>query len=85
MRTNQLTRGYSRRVMYVENKTANIDGVEARIGWVSFSKAGRTVYYRGRSLESLKGGGISGNYIDPETGDEYWVSGIKREGSNIHP
>lgn len=81
---NQLTRGQKRRVMYVENKDGTIDGVEARIGWVTFSKTGRTVYYRGRELQRAKGGGIRGNFFDTETGEEYWISGIKTRGSNAH-
>ena len=84
MKTNQLTKGEARRVMYVENKDGDIDGAVARIGWVEFSKSGRTVYYRGRSLKRAKGGGIRGNHIDESTGDEYWVSGVKKEGSNVH-
>lgn len=84
MRTNQLTRGEKRRVMYVENKDGQIDGTQARIGWVTFSQSGRTVYYRGRSLKRAKGGGISGNFFDVANGQEYWISGIKKNGSNIH-
>lgn len=74
MRT-QLNRGLSRRLMYVENKSGDIDGVRGRIGWVTFSKTGQTVYYSGLELGKIKGGGISGNFFDPATGDEYWVSG----------
>ena len=70
--------------MYVENKEGDLDGADARIGWVSFSKTGRTIYYRGRSLKRLKGGGVSGNYYDEETGEEYWVSGVKKNGRDAH-
>ena len=84
MKTNQLNQGQERRVMYVENKDGEIDGVSARIGWVTFSKSGRTVYYRGRELIRAKGGGIRGNFIDCANRDEYWISGIKQEGSNTH-
>ncbi len=82
MRT-QLTKGARRRVMYVENKNGLIDGVQGRIGWVSFSKTGQTVHYQGRTLQ--KGNGVSGNSFDVESGEEYWVSGVKRRGSNAHP
>ncbi len=82
MRT-QLTKGPRRRVMYVESKGGSIDGVQGRIGWVSFSKTGQTVYYRGRTLQ--RGGGVSGNFFDVESGEEYWVSGVKQRGSNTHP
>ena len=84
MKNNQLTKGENRRVMYVENKDGDIDGVSARIGWVEFSKSGLSVYYRGHTLKRSKGGGISGNHYDEETGEEYWVSGIKKRGSNSH-
>ena len=84
MKSNQLTKGESRRVMYVENKDGVIDGIAARIGWVEFSKSGKTVYYRGRVLRRAVGGGIRGNHFDDETGEEYWISGIKKRGSNTH-
>ena len=79
----QLTRGLRRRLMYVENKGGTIDGVDARIGWVTFSKTGQTVYYRGREL--AKANGISGNFMDVATFEEYWISGVKKRGSNVHP
>ncbi len=84
MKTNQLNRGEKRRVMYVENKDGEIHGVAGRIGWVSFSQTGRTVYYRDKQLQRSKGQGIRGNYFDVETGEEYWISGIKARGSNAH-
>ena len=81
---NQLTRGLNRRLMYIENKGGDIDGIAARIGWVEFSKTGRTVYYRGRELLSIGGRGIRGNFLDATTREEYWISGVKRRGSNTH-
>ncbi|MGO9741791.1 MAG: hypothetical protein ACLPN5_09840 [Roseiarcus sp.] len=80
----QLTRGAARRLMYIENKDGEIDGVAARIGWVEFSKTGRTVFYRGRELLSVGGRGIRGNFMDLATREEYWVSGVKKRGSNVH-
>jgi hypothetical protein len=71
--------------MYVENKAGLIDGERARIGWVEFSKTGRTVRYRGRTLVAIGGRGVSGNFQDTESGDEFWVSGVKKRGSNSHP
>jgi hypothetical protein len=84
MKKNQLTKGYIRRVMYVENKDADLFGADARIGWVTFSKTGKTVYYKDKVLKRATGGGISGNHYDELTGEEYWVSGVKRRGSNTH-
>jgi hypothetical protein len=71
-----------RRVMYVEHKPAahNEDGA-AWIGWVTFSKTGRTVYTRGLRLQRWPGL-FCGNHLDRDTGEKYWVSGVKRRGSN---
>ena len=80
----QLTKGKEKRLMYVENKKGPIDGYKARIGWVTFSKTAKTIYYRSRTLSRIKGGGARGNYACEETGQEYWVSGVKRNGTNLH-
>ena len=81
----QLTKGLARRVMYLENKDGHIGGVAARIGWVSLSKTGKTIYYRDRVLQKAKGGGVRGNFFDVESGEEFWISGVKQRGSNMHP
>lgn len=81
---NQLNRGFQRRLMYIENKDGEIDGVSARIGWVTFSKSGLSVYYRGKTLKRSRRSGIRGNHYCVDTGEEYWVSGVKKRGSNNH-
>ena len=53
--------------MYIESKATGLTG-EARIGRVSFSKTGRTLYYRGRAFQSLRGSGFKANYYDVATG-----------------
>ena len=70
--------------MYVENKNGVIDEHSAHIGWVTFSKTGNTVYYRNLVLNKIKGGGVRGNFEDAATGDEFWISGVKKDGSNTH-
>ena len=70
--------------MYLENKDGLLEGSRARIGWVSFSKTGRTVYYAGRSLKAIGGSGVRGNFVDEQSGEEFWLSGIKKRGSNTH-
>jgi hypothetical protein len=82
---NQLNQGRERRVMYIENKQGLIDGVRARIGWVEFSKTGRTVRYRGLALVAIGGRGVAGNFMDEATREEFWVSGVRQRGSNAHP
>lgn len=65
--------------MYIESKAEGLSG-PARIGRVSFSKTGSTLYYAGRSFRSLKGSGYKANYYDVDTGEHYWISGPKKDG-----
>ena len=67
--------------MYIESKANGLTG-PARIGRVTYSKTGRTLYYRGEAFRSLKGAGFKANYFKVETGEEYWISGPKRDGSD---
>lgn len=67
------------RIMYIESKAEGLNG-SARIGRVTFSKTGHTLYYRGRAFASLKGSGFKANYYDTETREEYWISGPRRDG-----
>ena len=69
------------RIMYIERKAGNVTG-SGRIGRVTFSKTGRTLYYRGHKFQSLKGAGFKSNYYDVETGEDYWISGPKRRGGD---
>ena len=67
--------------MYIEDKSNGIVG-DARIGRVTFSKTGRSLYYDGMTFQSLNGQGFKSNYFDIETGDEYWISGCKKDGTD---
>lgn len=58
------------RIMYIECKGGGLTG-DARIGRVTFSKTGRTLYYRGQRFQSLKGAGFKSNYYDVDTGEDY--------------
>ncbi|WP_294282406.1 hypothetical protein [uncultured Chryseobacterium sp.] len=71
------------KVMYIENKFRDHSG-PAWIGFVEFSKSGQTVYFNNKALKKLKVPGISGNHFDIETGEEYWVSGVKKNGQDRH-
>ena len=68
---------------YIELKSGYSDDGPAWIGYVRSSKSGRTVYFNDRAYQPLRGG--RGSYFDVESGEEYWISGIKRRGSNRHP
>jgi len=73
-------KGKNSRIMYIECKSGEntLEG-DARIGRVFFSKTGRTLYYRNLELQSLKGAGFKANYFDVKTGDQYWVSGPRKD------
>jgi hypothetical protein len=69
------------RIMYIEYKGRGLTG-PARIGRVTFTRSGRTLYYRGQAFQSLKGRGFKANYFDLETGEHYWISGPRRDGAD---
>jgi hypothetical protein len=67
--------------MYIECKSDGLSGA-ARIGRVTFSHSGRSIYYRGQEFRSLKGRGFKANYHEAETREEYWISGCKKDGTD---
>lgn len=69
-------------IFYIELKSGYSDNGPAWIGRVRISKTGQTVYFNNKGFQKNKG--VSGNYIDVETGEEYWISGIKKNGENRH-
>jgi hypothetical protein len=70
------------RLMYVELKTNHSDDGPAWIGKAFFSKTGRLLYFNG--LAFAKGSRSGGNYYEVLNVDYYWISGIKKEGTNRH-
>jgi hypothetical protein len=68
------------RVMYIE-RGGGLAGA-GRIGRVSFSKTGRTIYYQGRSFRSLNGSEYKTTHFDEETHEEYWISGPRKDGQD---
>jgi len=67
--------------MYIENKSEGLIG-PARIGRVTFSKSGKSIYYREKEFRSLKGHGCKANYFEVGSGDQYWISGPKKNGED---
>ena len=69
--------------MYVQLKTGySLDRGPAWITRVQFSKTWRTAYVRGRTLARTTGrprANFDSNFYDVQTGDEFWVSGPKRD------
>jgi hypothetical protein len=68
------------RIMYIERKAETLNG-PARIGRVTFSKTGRTVEYGGQKFQKSKSG-YKWNHFEVETGEEYWISGPRRDGQD---
>ncbi|GGB85349.1 hypothetical protein GCM10007424_26740 [Flavobacterium suaedae] len=50
----------------------------------NYQNRGKTIYFNGKGFKSCKGAGIQGNYYDSETGDEYWISGVKKDMTDRH-
>jgi hypothetical protein len=73
---------YFENILYIELKSGYSDGGPAWIGRVKYSKTGLTIYFNNKGFQ--KYAGISGNYIDVETGEEYWISGVKKNGEDRH-
>jgi hypothetical protein len=67
-------------IKYLELKTGYADNGPAWIGRVEFSKSGKSIYFNGHAL---KGNG-HGLCNDLESGETYWVSGIKKNGKDRH-
>ena len=69
------------RIMYIEDKSNGLTG-PARVGRVTFSKTGKTIYYQGRAFRSLKGLGFKANYYEVGTGKYFWISGPRKDGAD---
>jgi hypothetical protein len=69
-------------IKYIELKSGFNDDGPAWVANVEESRSGATIYFNGKALK--KGHGVSGNYFDSATSEEYWVSNIKKRGSNRH-
>jgi len=69
---------------YIELKTGHAHDGPAWIARVKYSKSGRTVYFDGKALKRVRKGGTSGNHLDVTTGEEYWVSAVKKTGTERH-
>lgn len=69
------------RIMYIERKGGELTG-EARIGRITFTRTGATLRYDGHEFRSMKGHGFNANFFEVETGEHYWISGCKKDGSD---
>ena len=66
--------------MYIEWKPG-LAG-HARIGRIRKSASGKTIYYMNYMLISLKGAGYKANYVDRESGMQFWISNCRKDGND---
>ena len=69
-------------IRYIELKTGYNDNGPAWIGNMKESKSGKTIYFNDHAFQKYHG--AYSNYIDIETGDEYWISRVKKNGEDRH-
>lgn len=69
---------------YIELKSGYSDNGPAWIGQVYYSKTGRTIYFYGKAFQRAGRARVAGNFVDIETGEEYWISGIKKDMTDRH-
>ena len=76
------------KIMYIEHKSGQGDRGRAWIGKVDFSKSGQTTYFNGQAFKKFTGHAFSysesSNHYDIETGEGYWISGVKKDGQDRH-
>ncbi|MBN8578428.1 MAG: hypothetical protein J0L66_15905 [Cytophagales bacterium] len=70
------------RLMYIELKSGYSDNGPAWIGLVTFSRTMTTVYFNNKAFKKSRG--VGSNFYDIETGDAYWISGVKKNGEDRH-
>lgn len=69
-------------IRYIELKTGYSDNGPAWIGSVKESKSGKTIYFNDHAFQRHHS--EYSNYVDVETGEEYWISCVKKNGQDRH-
>jgi len=68
--------------MWIEYKGEDGVAGPARIGRVTYSKSGKSLYYKGARFQSLSGRGFKSNYYKVGTREHYWFSGCRKDGKD---
>ena len=71
-------------IKYIELISGFTHNGPAWIGLISFSKSGKTLYFNGKAFQRVGSARTRGNFYDIETGEEYWISGVKRNMTDRH-
>ena len=72
---------------YIELKSGYNDNGPAWIGRVKVSRSGRTVYFNDHAFQMQNGAwaySSGSNFFDVETKELYWISGVKKGGTDRH-
>lgn len=69
-------------IRYIELKSGYSDNGPAWIGKVAFSGSGRTMFFMDKAFQKKRG--YPGSFFDVETGETYWITGLKKRGTNRH-
>lgn len=67
------------KLIYVELKTGYNDDGPAWIGHGMYNRTGKTLYFNG---QVFSGSSTTGNHKHVGTGNQYWVSGVKKNGKD---
>ena len=70
----------NQQIKYIELKSGYSDNGPAWIAKVEFSKSGKMVYFNNKAFRGNGHGGC----CDLETGEIYWITGVKKNGQNRH-
>ena len=71
-------RSNSRNELCGLKKSGNLVG-PAKIGWVEVKEKGKRLEYQKQIFRALRGQGYKSNFFDMKTGEEYWISGCRKE------
>ena len=69
-------------LVYVELKSGYSDNGPAWIGMGIFNRSWKTCYFNGRIFK--KEHSMGSNFFDLQSGEDFWISGLKKRGSNRH-
>lgn len=69
-----------KRLLYVELKSGHNHDGPAWIGYGTFNRTGKTVYFNGKAYSKMSGS--IGNFYSGD--EEYWVTGIKQNAAHRH-
>lgn len=72
----------ARRLMFIQSKSGHdTDRGASWIAWVDFNKTWKTARIHGRELRRFNG--VDSNFYDVDTDDLFWLSGPKRDRTDL--